>query len=69
MITRLIHAIAGVFILASLALAHFVNLHFIWLAVFVGANLLQSSISNWCLLEDILKKFFPQGGASCSIKY
>ncbi|WP_324070460.1 MAG: hypothetical protein RSE15_11405 [Flavobacterium sp.] len=26
--------------------------------MFVGANLLQSSITKWCLMEDILRKVF-----------
>ena len=54
--TRIIHAIAGSFILISLLLAIYVNIHWLWFTAFVGANLLQSSITNWCLMEDILKK-------------
>ncbi len=29
-----------------------------WLlfAAFVGANLLQSSLTDWCLMEDLLRK-------------
>lgn len=56
MINRLIRAIAGSFILISLALAIYVNIHWLWFTAFVGANLLQSSITKWCLMEDILKK-------------
>jgi hypothetical protein len=33
--------------------------------VFVGANLLQSGFTNWCLMEDILKKL-GVGGSCCS---
>jgi hypothetical protein len=55
--TRIIHAIAGLFILISLVLAHFVHPHWIWLTAFVGLNLFQSSITNWCLMADILKRF------------
>ncbi len=47
--------IAGSFILISLALAYWVSLKFLWLTAFVGANLLQSSITRWCLMEDILR--------------
>lgn len=54
--TRIIHAIAGSFILISLLLAIYVNINWLWFTAFVGANLLQSSITNWCLMEDILKK-------------
>ena len=55
-IDRMIRAIAGTFILASLALAHWVDVRFLWLTAFVGANLLQSSFTHWCLMEDILCK-------------
>lgn len=56
MINRYIKAIAGTFILVSLLLAHFVNPNWIWFTAFVGANLLQSGFTNWCLMEEILKK-------------
>jgi hypothetical protein len=48
--------IAGVLILASLALAHWVSPYWLWFTAFVGANLLQSAFTRWCLMEDMLKK-------------
>lgn len=51
-----IRAVAGTFILASLALAHWVDARFLWFTAFVGANLLQSAFTRWCLMEDILRK-------------
>ncbi len=51
---RLIRAIAGSFILISLLLALYVNVNFLWFTAFVGANLLQSSITKWCLMDHIL---------------
>ncbi|MDX1981512.1 MAG: DUF2892 domain-containing protein [Bryobacteraceae bacterium] len=51
-----IRAIAGTFILASLALGHFVNPNWYWFTAFVGVNLLQSAFTKWCLMEDILRK-------------
>jgi len=51
-----IRAIAGIFILISLALGTFVNQNWYYFTAFVGLNLLQSSFTKWCLLEDILKK-------------
>jgi Protein of unknown function (DUF2892) len=53
---RIVRAVAGSFVLASLALATFVHPNWIWLGVFVGANLLQSSITKFCPLELILKQ-------------
>jgi len=55
-VNRALHAIAGTFILASLLLAHFVSPHFLWFTAFVGANLLQSAFTNWCLMVTILRK-------------
>lgn len=56
MINRIIRAIAGIFILISLFLAVYVNQNWLWFTAFVGVNLLQSSLTRWCLMEDILKK-------------
>ncbi|WP_363315864.1 DUF2892 domain-containing protein [Flavobacterium sp.] len=53
---RIIRAVAGSFILLSLLLAHYVSPNWYWFTAFVGANLLQSSITKWCLMEDILTK-------------
>jgi hypothetical protein len=53
---RWIRLIAGSFILISLALAHWVHPYWIWFTVFVGANLFQSALTRWCLMEDILDK-------------
>ena len=51
-----IRLIAGSFILISLALAVWVNIHWLWFTAFVGANLIQSAFTRWCLMEDILRK-------------
>ncbi len=56
MINRYIHAIAGTFIIISVLLALYVNINWLWFTVFVGANLLQSAFTKWCLMEDILIK-------------
>ena len=51
-----IRAIAGSFILISLYLGHTVSPNWYWFTAFVGANLLQSAFTKWCLMEDILNK-------------
>ncbi|MBL7915359.1 MAG: DUF2892 domain-containing protein [Bacteroidia bacterium] len=56
MINRIIRAVAGSFILISVILAIYINLNWLWFTAFVGINLLQSSFTKWCLMEDILKK-------------
>lgn len=58
---RLIRIIAGSFVLISLLLGApasplFVSPWFLALTAFVGANLLQSGFTRWCLMEDILAK-------------
>jgi hypothetical protein len=60
-----IRLIAGTFILASLGLAVWVNINFLWFTAFVGANLFQSALTKWCLMEDLLKKFEKQEGDRC----
>lgn len=52
-----IRAIAGTFVLASLALGWWVNPLWFLFTAFVGLNLLQSAFTKWCLMEDILKAF------------
>jgi hypothetical protein len=53
---RIVRAVAGSFILISLLLAIYVNQNWLWFTAFVGANLLQSSITKWCLMDEILTK-------------
>lgn len=53
---RIVRAVAGIFILLSVVLAIYVNSNWLWFTAFVGANLLQSSFTKWCLMEDILSK-------------
>lgn len=53
---RIIRAVAGTFVLASLALGYWVHAGFFLFTAFVGFNLLQSSFTGICPLELILKK-------------
>ena len=55
-IERIVRGFAGTFILVSLLLAHYESPNWLWLTAFVGANLLQSSLTRWCLLERILRR-------------
>ena len=47
---------AGLFILTSLLLAHYVSPNWLWFTAFVGANLFQASFTGFCPLAIILKK-------------
>jgi hypothetical protein len=57
-VERWIRLIAGSLVLLSLLLAYAVSWYFLWFTVFVGANLFQSALTKWCLMEDILVKVF-----------
>ncbi len=51
-----LRAVAGVFILISVALAVWVSPWFLLFTAFVGANLFQSAFSKWCPMMAILRK-------------
>lgn len=58
---RMVRVIAGVLMLLSLALGapaspFFVNQWWLAFTVFIGVNILQSGITNWCLMEIIMRK-------------
>ena len=51
-----IRAIAGTFVLVSVALGYFLSPYWFFFTAFVGLNLLQSAFTKWCLMEIILEK-------------
>lgn len=53
-----IRAIAGLFILGSLALGHWVSPYWYLFTAFVGLNLFQSAFTGLCPMENILEKVF-----------
>jgi len=60
-INRITRTMAGTFVLLSLALGVeaspvFHSSNWLWFTVFVGVNLFQSGLSNWCLMDKILVK-------------
>ncbi len=64
---RIVRVVAGSFVLLSLALGVPGSPLFIsqwWLAftAFVGLNLLQSGLTKWCLMEQLLRKVGVQSG-------
>jgi hypothetical protein len=52
---RLIFAIAGVFILASIALSQIHHVYWLGLTAFVGLNMFQAAFTGFCPLAKILK--------------
>ena len=55
-VERCIRAIAGTFVLASLALGYFVSPYWFLFTAFVGLNLLQSAFTNACPAMALLRK-------------
>ena len=51
-----IRAIAGSFVLISVALGSVHSPYWYLFTAFVGLNLLQSAFTRWCLMETILEK-------------
>ena len=63
-----VRLVAGLFILLSLALGIpgspiFVSPWWLAFTAFVGANLLQSAFTRWCLMETLLRKLGLRPGA------
>jgi hypothetical protein len=61
-VERMVRIIAGLFIMLSLALAHFsgsvdiTQVSWLWFTAFVGFNLFQSGITRFCPMDIMLKK-------------
>ncbi len=65
-IDRLVFAFAGLFILVSLALAHYHHVYWLCFTAFVGANMLQAAFTGFCPLAIILKKLGARPGTAFS---
>ena len=64
---QLVRLVAGSLFLLSLALGIpgspiFVSPWFLAFTAFVGANLLQSALTKWCLMETIMRKLGARPG-------
>lgn len=69
-INRVVRIVAGLFVLLSLALGVpaspvFMSENWLWFTAFVGANLFQSGITNWCLMDRILAKLGVPATRAC----
>ncbi|TAJ51767.1 MAG: DUF2892 domain-containing protein [Nevskiaceae bacterium] len=56
--------IAGLFVLASLALSQLHSPNWLWFTAFVGANMFQASFTGFCPLAKILDKLGVRAGAA-----
>jgi hypothetical protein len=66
-VDRIVHSFAGALIVASLALGHWVSPWWFLLTLFVGLNLLQSGLTDWCLMSRILAKAGVPNDRSCGL--
>lgn len=63
-VERAVRLLAGIMVLLSLALARWISLDWLWLAAFVGLNLLQSAFTNWCPAMSIFQWMGLPGGGT-----
>ncbi len=54
---RIIRRLAGTVVMLSVGLGYFVSPYWFLLTAFAGLNLFQSSFTNFCLPEILLRKF------------
>jgi hypothetical protein len=59
----IIRMMAGTIILGSLALCYWHNHHWLWLTAFVVFNLVQSSVTDFCPSEIIVRKMRGENAA------
>jgi hypothetical protein len=59
---RSVLAFAGVVVLTSLTLAHFVDPRWLWLTAFAGANMLQASFTGFCPAALVFKRLGVKPG-------
>ena len=55
-VERTLRLIAGAFVMLSLALGYWVSPYWYLFTAFVGLNLFQSGLTNWCPMMTVLRK-------------
>jgi hypothetical protein len=65
-VDRAVIMFAGLMVLVSLALGHWVSPYWLWLTAFVGLNLMQSSVTGFCPAAMIFKKLGVRPGTAFS---
>jgi hypothetical protein len=59
-VERSLRLIAGLFVMATIALGYWVSPYWYLFTAFVGLNLFQSAFTNWCPMMAILRKLGVQ---------
>lgn len=65
-VERALRLMAGVVVIVSVALAHYVSIYWLWLTAFVGLNLLQSAFTNWCPAMAIFRAIGLKDAGNCN---
>jgi hypothetical protein len=55
-IEKTLRLIAGLFVAASVLLGMYVDARFYWFTLFVGLNLFQSGLTDWCPMMALLRR-------------
>ena len=65
-VDRIVMMFAGFMVLASLGLGLTVSPYFFWLTAFVGANLMQASVTGFCPAAIVFRKLGLSSGCAFS---
>lgn len=63
-VDRAVMAFAGMMILVSLLLAQYHSAYWLWLTAFVGANMLQASLTGFCPAAMLFRAMGIRAGAA-----
>lgn len=61
---RAVMMFAGLMVLVSLALTHWVHPAWVWLTLFVGLNLIQASITGFCPAAMLFRRLGVRPGSA-----
>ncbi|MEF3130994.1 DUF2892 domain-containing protein [Rhizobium sp. 268] len=61
---RSVLAFAGIMVLLSVVLTVWVSAYFLWLTVFIGANMLQSAFTGFCPAAIVFRKLGIKPGTA-----
>lgn len=61
---RAVMMFAGLMVLVSVALTHWVHPAWFWLTVFVGLNLMQASITGFCPAAMVFRRLGVRPGTA-----
>ncbi len=64
-VEKAVFCFAGIMVLLSVALTHYVHPGFVWFTVFVGANMFQFSFSGFCPAAMVFKKLGLKAEREC----